>query len=329
MTEVIAIIGCGRIGSVHARTIRDHIPGVEVVLADANAVAADQLAADIGARSVPIEEVLVQPGVRAVGICTSTDTHVDYIVRAAEAGLATFCEKPVSLDLAEVNRAAQAIESSGIPFMVGFHRRFDPTHRATWQAVADGKVGEVELVRITTRDPQPPPREYLAVSGGIFLDMTIHDFDMARYLVGSPVVEVFARGAVLVDLVFEEVGDFDSAVIWLRHASGAMTIIDNSRRASYGHDQRVEVFGSKGMVSSANERVHASQVIDASGSHGAVVPHHFLERYGPAYVAEWRAFWTYVTKGGPSPVSIEDGRVPVLLGVTAWESARTGLPVAV
>lgn len=329
MSNVIAIIGAGRIGSVHARTITEHLPGVRVVVADVLPEAALSLADAVGGESVPLDEVWSVPELRAVAVCTGTDTHVDYIVRAARENIAVFCEKPVSLNLDEVDRAQAAVEASGIPFMVGFHKRFDPTHRATKQAIVEGRIGDIQLLRITTRDPQPPPREYLAVSGGIFLDMTIHDFDMARFLVDSPVVEIFARGAVLGDPVFEEVGDYDTAVVWMRHASGAMTIIDNSRRATYGHDQRVEVFGSAGMVSSANERVNAMEIMDGSGRHASVVPHHFLERYGPAYIEEWRAYWTYLTEGGPSPVSITDGRAPVELGVRAWESARTGLPVAV
>ena len=171
--------------------------------------------------------------------------------------------------------------------MVGFHKRFDPTHQATKQAVVDGRVGDVHLLRITTRDPQPPPLDYIAVSGGIFLDMTIHDFDMARFLVDSPVQEIFARGAVLIDPQIEQAGDFDTAVVWMRHESGAMTVIDNSRQAAYGHDQRVEVFGSEGMVTSENHHDHTAVVLDAEGSHGAVVPHHFLERYESAYRHEW------------------------------------------
>jgi len=312
---------------VHARTITEQLPNVDLVVTDANEDAASQLAHSVGADAVPLDQIWDHPGVRAVAICTSTDSHLEYILRAAETGLAVFCEKPVSLDLEEVHRAERAVSESGIPFMVGFHKRFDPTHRATKQAILDGRVGDVQLVRITTRDPQPPPREYLAVSGGIFLDMTIHDFDMARFMVDSPVVEIFARGAVLIDPIFEEVGDFDTAVVWMRHANGAMTVIDNSRRATYGHDQRVEVFGSLGMVSSLNERVDTTQVMDGTGSHEALVPYHFLERYSQAYVEEWLAFWSYVTEGGPSPVSIDDARIPVELGVKAWESARSGLPI--
>jgi len=329
MRDALAIIGCGRIGKVHARTIKEHLPGIDLVVSDADQQAAHDLARAVGGQVVSAEDVWEHPGLRAVAICTSTDTHLEYIVRAAEAGVPVFCEKPISLDLDEVHRAQQAVRESGIPFMVGFHKRFDPTHRATKQAVIDGRVGDVHLLRITTRDPQPPPREYLKASGGIFLDMTIHDFDMACFMVDSPVVEVFARGAVLIDPVFEEVGDFDTAVVWMRHASGAMTVIDNSRRATYGHDQRVEVFGSAGMASSTNERVDAAEIFDGAGRHGALVPYHFLERYSQAYVQEWLAFWSYLTEGGPSPVSIDDARIPVELGVKAIESARSGLPVTV
>ena len=328
MKNEIAIIGCGRIGSVHARAITETLPMVDLVCADVEPRRATDLANRVGVHAVDIADVWDRPNLRAVAICSSTTTHVDYICAAAEAGVAVFCEKPVSLDLDEVDRAVRAVTDSDIPFMVGFHKRFDPTHQATKKAVVDGRVGDVHLLRITTRDPQPPPLDYIAVSGGIFLDMTIHDFDMARFLVDSPVQEIFARGAALIDPQIEQAGDFDTAVVWMRHESGAMTVIDNSRQAAYGHDQRVEVFGSEGMVTSENHHDHTAVVLDAEGSHGAVVPHHFLERYESAYRHEWTAFWSYLNDGGPSPVSIEDGRAPVALAVAAGESARTRTPIA-
>ena len=217
----------------------------------------------------------------AVAICSSSDTHVDLLVAAAEAGKAVFCEKPVSLDLAEVDRALAAIDAAGVPFQIGFNRRFDPAHASVREAVASGAVGEPHLVRISSRDPEPPPLDYVKSSGGLFLDMMIHDFDMARFVTGSEVVEVFARGALRIEPSFAEAGDIDTAMVTLVHADGCLTAIDNSRRAAYGYDQRVEVFGSNGMAARTTRRPTPGRSHRGRRCRRPPNPHFFLERYLP------------------------------------------------
>jgi myo-inositol 2-dehydrogenase/D-chiro-inositol 1-dehydrogenase len=330
-TVRIGIIGVGRIGSMHAELLVQRIPGAAVTrvydaFPGSARAAADALGVTV---SESVEALLGSPDVDAVAICTSTDTHADLIVAAAEAGKAIFCEKPVSLDLAAVDRALAAVEAAGVPFQIGFNRRFDPAHAAVAAAVADGEVGEPQIVRITSRDPAPPPLEYVRTSGGIFLDMTIHDFDMARFVAGSEVVEVYARGSVLLDAGFGEAGDVDTAVIVLEHANGCLTTIDNSRQAVYGYDQRVEVFGSAGMAASENPLAHSTIVRTASGVRAATLPYFFLERYVPSYLREWEAFVSAVATGQPPVVGVNDARAPLVIGLAAWRSLRERRPVRV
>lgn len=326
----IAVAGVGRIGSMHAGIIARQTKGARLVaVADVNADVAKDVAMGLQVDAASVDELFTSADVDAVAICTSTDTHVDLMIKAAKAGKAIFCEKPISLNLELVDGALAQVEAAGVPLMIGFNRRFDPGHQSVRDAVAAGTVGEVALARITSRDPAPPPISYIKVSGGIFLDMTIHDFDMARYVVGSPVVEVFAKGAVKVDPAIGEAGDVDTAVIVLTHANGAVTTIDNSRQAVYGYDQRVEVFGDKGAARSENPMQHAGAVWTAQGANGPNLPYFFLERYTSSYLREWDAFVRYLHDGGPSPVSGQDGRAPVAIGLAAWESVRTGAPVTV
>ncbi len=314
----------------HAEIVARQTPGaVLVAVADVNEEAARSVASDLRVDAATVDELIGSDDVDAVAICTSTDTHVDLAVAAARAGKAIFCEKPVSLDVSEVDRAIAAVETAGVPFMVGFNRRFDPAHRSVADAVRDGVIGEVHLARISSRDPAPPPIEYVKVSGGIFVDMMIHDFDMARFVVRSPVVEVYAKGAVLIDPAIGEAGDIDTAAVILTHENGALTMIDNSRQAVYGYDQRVEVFGERGMAASDNPRAHTGFTLTADGLAGALLPDFFLDRYHASYLHEWRAFIDFVRVGGLSPVSGADGRAPVVLGLAAGESLRTGAPVQV
>ena len=330
MTVRIGVAGVGRIGRMHAGIIARETAGASLAgVFDVYAAGAAEVAAEFQVPAMSYEEMLASADVHAIAICSSTDTHVDLIERAAAAGKAIFCEKPVSLDLAEVDRALAAVQASGVPFMVGFNRRFDPSHAAVQQVVAHGEVGEPHLARISSRDPAPPPVEYIKVSGGIFVDMMIHDFDMARFVVGSPVVQVYAIGAVRVDPAIGEAGDLDTAVVTLTHANGVITTIDNSRQAVYGYDQRLEVFGSKGMALSENPNKTTAMVFTADQRHGANLPYFFLDRYMDSYRREWAAFVAYVADGGPSPVSGADGRAPVAIGLAAWESVRTGVPVSV
>lgn len=326
----IGVLGVGRIGKMHAGIIARETPGAELAgVFDVNEEAARAVAAEFQVPVMSVEEMLASTDVDAVAICSSTDTHVELIEKAAAAGKAIMCEKPISLDLAEVDRALAAVEAAGVPFMVGFNRRFDPTHAAVQRAVADGRIGEPHLARLSSRDPSPPPVEYIKVSGGIFVDMMIHDFDMARFVVGSPVVQVYAKGGVRIDDAIGEAGDLDTAVVMLTHADGTITTIDNSRQAVYGYDQRLEVFGSQGMAMSENPMKDAAVVFTADDRQGANLPYFFLERYSDSYRIEWEAFVRYVTEGGSSPVSGADGRAPVAIGIAAWESVRTGVPVAV
>jgi myo-inositol 2-dehydrogenase / D-chiro-inositol 1-dehydrogenase len=331
MTSIrMGIAGVGRIGRMHAAILARQVPRAQVVaVADAFADAAAEVAADLRVRAFTVDELIASPDVDAVAICTPSESHVDLIVRAAEAGKAVFCEKPVSLDVNEVDRALAAVDRAGVPFMVGFNRRFDPGHRSVQRAVQSGQVGDVQLARITSRDPALPPPGYVDNSGGIFVDMTIHDFDMARYVVGSPVVEVFAKGAVLIDPAIGAAGDVDTAVVVLTHANGAITTIDNSRQAVYGYDQRVEVMGSAGMATSENVLKDYGRLYTADSISGANLQHFFLDRYRESFINEWIAFVDYVIDGGPSPVPGSAGRAPVIIGQAAWQSVREERPIRI
>jgi myo-inositol 2-dehydrogenase / D-chiro-inositol 1-dehydrogenase len=327
----IGVVGVGRIGRMHAELLARRVPGAAVgAVFDSEPESARDVGGELG---VPvagsISEVLASDDVDAVAVCTSTPTHAELIVAAAEAGKAIFCEKPISLDLAEVDRALAAVAEAGVPFQIGFNRRFDPAHQAVHDAVASGAIGRPHVVRISSRDPAPPPIAYVKVSGGIFLDMTIHDFDMARYVAGSEVVEVYARGAVRVDQQFAEAGDVDTALITLVHEDGCLTAIDNSRQAVYGFDQRVEVFGSEGMAASENPLAHTTVVRTAEGAELPTLPYFYLERYIPSYVREWEAFVAAIRAGETPPVTAADARAPLVIGLAALRSLHQDRPVAV
>ena len=325
----VGVLGCGRIGKMHAELLARQVPGASVAkVFDVYAAGATAVGAALG---VPVaataKELIESPDVDAVAICTSTDTHVELMVAAARAGKAIFCEKPISLDLAAVDAALAVVNSAGVPIQIGFNRRWDPSHASVRQAVVDGAVGDLHLVRITSRDPAPPPVAYVRVSGGIFLDMTIHDFDMARFVTGSEVTEVYATGAVRVDPAIGEAGDLDTVAIMLTHENGCITMIDNSRQAVYGYDQRVEAFGSKGMAQSENPRGHSGTVSTEAGTSAATIPYFFLDRYIPSYVNEWDAFVAMVRDKTPSPVPAEAGRAPLVIGLAALRSVQEHRPV--
>ena len=328
-TVRIAVLGVGRIGRMHAELIARQVPGASLAyVQDVNAGAAAAVGAALGVPfTTDVDVVLGSDDVDAVAICSSTDTHAPLLIAAAKAGKAIFCEKPVSLDLATVDHALAIVANSGVALQIGFNRRFDPAHASVREAVVSGAVGDVHLVRITSRDPAPPPVEYIKVSGGLFCDMTIHDFDMARFITGSEVTEVFARAAVRVDRAIGEAGDVDTAVVVLTHANGVITTIDNSRQAVYGYDQRVEAFGSGGLASSDNPLQHTGSRRSAAGTVATTIPYFFLERYTPSYLREWGAFVEYVTSGGESPVDAEAGRAPLLIGLAAQKSLRERRPV--
>jgi myo-inositol 2-dehydrogenase/D-chiro-inositol 1-dehydrogenase len=326
----VGVIGAGRIGKLHAGHLVYRVPEANVVaVADIVAEAAQECAARLG---IPLavqdhRTLLERDDVQAVVICSSTDTHAGLIAEAAAAGKHIFCEKPIDYDLGRIDRALRAAEEAGVKLQIGFNRRFDPSFARVRQMVADGQIGTPQILRITSRDPAPPPISYIRVSGGIFLDMTIHDFDMARYLMGSEVAEVFAIGGVMVDPAIGKAGDIDTAIVTLQFANGAIGTIDNSRQAVYGYDQRVEVFGSQGMVCAENDTPHRAIRSDREGVHSALPLYFFIERYTDAYIAEMQAFVRCIQEDTPPPVSGLDGRVPVLMGYAALRSLRERRPV--
>jgi myo-inositol 2-dehydrogenase / D-chiro-inositol 1-dehydrogenase len=327
-TVSVGLIGAGRIGRMHAELLARHIPGASLeIVYDVHAAFAREVSALLGVPVADSVEEVLQSDVDAVAICSSADTHVDLMVAAAQAGKAVFCEKPVSLFLDELERGLDAIEAHDAPFQVGFNRRFDPAHASVQQAVAAGEIGEPLLVRISSRDPEPPSLEYVRTSGGLFLDMTIHDFDMARFVTGSEVVEVFARGAVRVAPEFADAGDIDTAMVTLVHENGCFTAIDNCRATTYGFDQRVEAFGSAGMAASENPPAHTGVVMTADGARRPPLPHFFLERYLPSYEREWQAFVEALQSGTPPPVGAADARAPLVIGLAALQSLREGRAV--
>jgi myo-inositol 2-dehydrogenase/D-chiro-inositol 1-dehydrogenase len=324
----VGVIGAGRIGRLHAELLARRVPGASLgAVYDVHQPFARDVATDLDVPAAGSVEEILDADVDAVAVCSSADTHVELIVAAARAGKAIFCEKPVSLDLQELDRGLEAVRRTGVPFQIGFNRRFDPAHASVAEAVAAGRIGEPHLVRISSRDPEPPPLEYVRTSGGLFLDMMIHDFDMARFVTRSEVVEVFARGAVRIQPEFAGAGDVDTALVTLVHANGCLTAIDNSRRAAYGFDQRVEVFGSLGMAASENPHAHTGVVTTAAGAERSPLPHFFLERYMTSYEREWEAFIGALRAGSAPPVDLQDARAPLVIGLAAWHSLHEGRPV--
>ncbi len=330
MTINIGVIGAGRIGKVHAENIAYRIPEARVMaVADVVSEAAHGLAArlNIPLATTDYREILARPEIDAVLVCSSTDTHARIIIDAAAAGKHIFTEKPIDLDLAVVDRALEAVEKAGTKFFVGFNRRFDPTFARVQQAIASGAIGEVHLLHIISRDPAPPPLAYVRVSGGMFVDMTIHDFDMARFLVGSEVEEVYTRAAVRVDPAIGEAGDVDTAVIVLTFANGAIATIDNSRRAVYGYDQRVDVLGSKGGITTGNLFPNQVTFSTAEGICRDLPLNFFMDRYTESYVREIQAFIDAVVNDRPPVVTGRDGRVPIAIARAARLSYEQGRPV--
>ncbi|RLC92049.1 MAG: inositol 2-dehydrogenase [Chloroflexi bacterium] len=326
----VGLIGAGRIGRLHAEHLAFRIPQANLLaVSDIILEAAQKCAAEFGIPKAIQDhrEIMEDPNIEAVVICSSTDTHAQMIEEAAAAGKHIFCEKPIDFDLGRIDRALAAVEEAGVKLQVGFNRRFDPDFRRVRELVAAGKIGEPHILRITSRDPAPPPIEYVKVSGGIFLDMTIHDFDMARYLIGSEVEEIYAVGGVMVDPAIGEAGDIDTAVITLCFENGVIGTIDNSRRAVYGYDQRVEVFGSGGMVAVSNKTPDSAVVSDAEGVHGPLPLYFFIERYVDSYIAEMEAFIECIQQDRMPPVTGIDGRIPVVMGYAARRSYEENRPV--
>ena len=326
----VGVIGTGRIGTLHIEHLAQNISEAELIAIcslDPDGIKSLVQQFDIPNTTDDYTALLADPQVEAVLVASATDTHVEISQAAAKAGKHVFCEKPISLDLGQIDETLAIVEKAGIKFQVGFNRRFDASFMRVREAIASGEIGEPHIMRITSRDPEPPPIEYVKVSGGIFLDMTIHDFDMARYLIGDEVVEVYAVGGVRVDPQIGEVGDIDTAVITLRFQNGVIATIDNSREAVYGYDQRVEVFGSKGMLTVANPLTNTVTFSGSEGTRAASSPYFFVERYKPTYLSELQAFFACIQKDTTPPVTGEDGRAPVVMGFAALKSLRENRPV--
>jgi myo-inositol 2-dehydrogenase / D-chiro-inositol 1-dehydrogenase len=320
MTVRFAVLGAGRIGKVHAGAIAS-VPGAALTaIADPMPAAAEAIRGQYGAEVRSIEAILASTDVDAIVICTPTDTHADLIEAGVKSGKAVFCEKPVDLSLPRVIACAKVVAAHRHPVMVGFNRRFDPDFMAVKAAIDAGRVGTVEMVTITSRDPGAPPVDYIKRSGGIFRDMTIHDFDMARWLLGEEPEAVMATAAVLTDPAIGAAGDFDSVNVLLRTATGKQAVITNSRRATYGYDQRIEVLGSKGMAAAKNTALSNTLLADAAGFQEPPLLNFFMTRYTAAYAAEIAAFVASVAEGRPTPTTVDDGLKALALADAAVRS---------
>ena len=326
----VGVIGTGRIGTLHIEHIAQDIPEAELVaLCSLDRPSMDTLAKrfNVAQTTNDYTELLADPQIDAVLVTSATNTHVEISQAAAKAGKHIFCEKPIALDLEQIDETLAIVEKAGVKFQVGFNRRFDASFMRVREVITSGKIGEPHIMRITSRDPAPPLIAYIKVSGGIFLDMTIHDFDMARYLIGDEVEEIYAAGGVRVDPQIGAAGDIDTAVITLQFQNGVIATIDNSREAVYGYDQRVEVFGSKGMVTAANPLTDTVTFSGSEETRAALPPYFFLERYKAAYLSELQAFFACIQEDTPPPVTGKDGRAPVVMGLAALKSLRENRPV--
>lgn len=328
----IGIIGAGRIGKVHTETIVQSIPEAEVTaIVDINISEAECLAKKyrIANYSENHKDIINNSEIDAVIICSPTDTHAEYIIDAARAGKHIFCEKPIDLDLNTIQNALNIVEESGVKMMIGFNRRFDPNFKKIKQMVVDDKIGDPHILKITSRDPAPPPAEYVSASGGMFLDMTIHDFDMARFIVGSEVEEVFVVAGVMVDPKIGEAGDVDTAIITLKFENGAMGVIDNSRKAVYGYDQRVEIFGSKGMIKVDNNAPDNHNYYSQDGVHASLPLNFFMDRYIEAYANEIEEFIIAILEDKEISVGGYDGLLAVMIGLAAKKSVEEKRPIKI
>ena len=323
------VLGAGRIGNVHARTLRDSGRAQVAYVADAMADAANALAAQVGAKTGSVDDVIAASDVDAILIATPTDTHADLIEKAARAGKMILCEKPVSLSVDRIEACLKVVDEAGVPLMIGFHRRYDPNYSALEKRLRAGEIGDIEIVTIICRDPAPPPVSYIERSGGLYRDMMIHDFDMARFLLGEDPITVHALGASLVDPAIGRAGDIDTAVVHMQTASGKMCVITNSRRATYGHDQRIEVHGSRGMLRAGNIHLTTLERADSAGFTEDLIPFSFIERYADAYRIEINAFLTAIENGEAPRASGRDGLMAQKLADAAAESLKAGQAVSI
>lgn len=325
----VGIIGAGRIGQVHAKSITYHIPQAKIVaISDIYYEGAEKVAESLGIPNAyeDYHEILNNPEIDAVLICSSTDTHADIAVEAAEAGKHIFCEKPVDLTVAKIKKVIAAVEKAGVKLQIGFNRRYDHNFAEIKRLANDGKLGKLQTIKITSRDPEPPSIDYVKVSGGIFLDMTVHDFDMARFI-GGEVEEVYANAAVTVDETIGEAGDVDTALIALKFKNGAIGVIDNCRKACYGYDQRLEVFGTGGQASAANDTPTNVSYINENGNMTDKPLYFFLERYMQSFTDEMTEFINAVQNDEPTKTTVNDGLEALRLGLAAKLSVKEHRPV--
>jgi len=329
----VGIIGAGRIGKVHTQSICNIVKNATIkTIADPfmnEETAAWAKSLGVTNTTKDYQEILADPEIQAVLICSSTNTHSPISVEAIKAGKHVFCEKPIDHDIDKIKDVIEALKENPVKYQVGFNRRFDHNFEAVRNAVAAGKIGDPHIIRVTSRDPEPPSAEYAAVSGGMFLDMTIHDFDMVRYLAGCDAEEIYVQSAVLVDPAIGEAGDVDTAVITIKMENGAIAVIDNSRRAAYGYDQRAEVFGSKGMVATANDTESSAVLSTADGVTGEKPLYFFLERYMQSFAKEVNCFIQAIEEDTDTPLGVEDGLKPVLMGIAAKKSVAEHRPVKI
>jgi myo-inositol 2-dehydrogenase/D-chiro-inositol 1-dehydrogenase len=326
----VAVAGLGRIGKIHLKNLCRNFSEIEVVAVmdvfNESKLIADEFNIPVFVKD--FDELLAVPDLDVVVICSPTDTHADYVVKAAKAGKQIFCEKPLDLSLDRVKEVLEIVNESGVKLMLGFNRRFDPEFKKIRQLVVNDAIGDPQIIKITSRDPGPPPVSYIKVSGGMFLDMTIHDFDMARYISGKQVKEVYAKGAVMVDPEIGKAGDIDTAIITLTFDDGTMAVIDNCRKAVYGYDQRLEVFGSKGMAQAENNFPNNHKLYTVSGVSGDLPLHFFLERYDASYNQEIREFIDALVSGSKMPVDGNDGLLSIAIGLAAKKSIQENRPVS-
>ncbi|MGO4909953.1 inositol 2-dehydrogenase [Pseudorhodobacter sp. W20_MBD10_FR17] len=324
----VGLLGSGRIAGVHATAISSNPNSTLVAVSDFIPANAEKLAAQYGCAARTTEEIIADPSIDAVLIATSTDTHSHLIEAATAAGKAVLCEKPVDLSLERAQACQIAVAKTGKPVMIGFNRRFDPNFSALKRALDAGEIGKPELLSITSFDPAPPPVAYIKVSGGLFRDMMIHDFDMANFMMGQAPVTVTALGSAIVDPEIGAAGDVDTAVVTLTYADGRIAVIKNSRRAVYGYDQRVELLGSEGLLQAQNMLESTVVKSTTAGVSSAKPTYFFLERYMPSYAAEWAAFVDAIATNGTLPVTLQDGVAALAMAEAATLSAKTGQPVA-
>ena len=328
----IGVVGCGRIGKLHINNLINSVPGVQVI------AVADPMLDKSGARewlaernitnvSTDFMDIINNPDVEVVFVCSSTDTHCDISMAAVNAGKHVFCEKPIDYDIEKIKKLLALVEEKGVKFQVGFNRRFDHNHKAVADAVKNGTIGDPHIVIVSSRDPEPPPASNVAVSGGIFYDMMIHDFDMVRYVTGSEAVEISAVGSCLVNPNLQEesgIPDVDTAVVTMKMANGCIAVINNSRQAVYGYDQRVEAFGSKGIAAAGNDLINTTTITTVDGAHSEKPLWFFLERYNQAFIDQVVSFIDAIVNDKPTVVGAVDGLRPVLMAAAATESCHKG-----